>query len=434
MNTAKIIAIGNELLIGDTVNTNGAWISQRLTEHGFQVIGSDVIRDDADVIKQEIRESMKQVKLTLVTGGLGPTHDDVTKHAVADLFEVALVTDEQVLRHVTAIFERRGFRLSALNRSQAAVPAGASVLFNKMGTAPGIWLEREGRFLVLMPGVPYEMKWIFEHSLEEKLKEKFGEHFADSIWRQTRYYKTAGVPESLLAEQSVGDLGEYLNEGTEIAYLPAPGEVTLRGTVFGKSREEMDQRMNRLDAFLEDRIGDVMYARSRDVTLEEVIRDLLRERGWTIATAESCTGGLLADTLTNVPGCSSVMMGGVVAYANDVKRKVLGVSEEDLRVSGAVSLPVALQMASGAARLMNADVGVSTTGVAGPGGGSPEKPVGTVWIGFCIRGRRFAVNPVYSKDRRLNKILTVRTALETLRREILHPGSALPYQLKRQDC
>lgn len=427
MYTTKILAIGNELLIGDTVNTNASWIGQFLSERGFRITGSAVIRDDADTIRQEIRESMISNDLTVVTGGLGPTHDDVTKHAVAELFGVGYEVDEAVLKHVAEIFSRRGFELSELNRAQAAVPAGSKALFNKMGTAPGIWLEQDGHYLALLPGVPYEMKWIFEHSLSEQLATSFR-------WVQpsvTRYYRTAGVPESFLSERMVGDLQEYLREGTEIAYLPAPGEVTLRATVFGENREEIDRRLNRLESFLDERIGAVIYARSRDERLEDVLVRLLQERGHTVSTAESCTGGLLADTLTNVPGSSAVVLGGVVAYANEVKENVLGVRAETLAKYGAVSRQVALEMVAGVVKLTGSDVAVSTTGVAGPGGGSPKKPVGTVWIGFNVEGRLFAVNPVFSKDRRLNKTLTVQVALETLRRELTGYKDRLPYQLKR---
>lgn len=427
MYTTKILAIGNELLIGDTVNTNASWIGQFLSERGFRITGSAVIRDDADTIRQEIRESMNSNDLTVVTGGLGPTHDDVTKHAVAELFGVGYEVDEAVLKHVAEIFSRRGFELSELNRAQAAVPAGSKALFNKMGTAPGIWLEQDGHYLALLPGVPYEMKWIFEHSLSEQLATSFR-------WVQpsvTRYYRTAGVPESFLSERMVGDLQEYLREGTEIAYLPAPGEVTLRATVFGENREEIDRRLNRLESFLDERIGAVIYARSRDERLEDVLVRLLQERGHTVSTAESCTGGLLADTLTNVPGSSAVVLGGVVAYANEVKENVLGVRAETLAKYGAVSRQVALEMVAGVVKLTGSDVAVSTTGVAGPGGGSPKKPVGTVWIGFNVEGRLFAVNPVFSKDRRLNKTLTVQVALETLRRELTGYKDRLPYQLKR---
>lgn len=427
MYTTKILAIGNELLIGDTVNTNASWIGQFLSERGFRITGSAVIRDDADTIRQEIRESMNSNDLTVVTGGLGPTHDDVTKHAVAELFGVGYEVDEAVLKHVAEIFSRRGFELSELNRAQAAVPAGSKALFNKMGTAPGIWLEQDGHYLALLPGVPYEMKWIFEHSLSEQLATSFR-------WVQpsvTRYYRTAGVPESFLSERMVGDLQEYLREGTEIAYLPAPGEVTLRATVFGENREEIDRRLNRLESFLDERIGAVIYARSRDERLEDVLVRLLQERGHTVSTAESCTGGLLADTITNVPGSSAVVLGGVVAYANEVKENVLGVRAETLAKYGAVSRQVALEMVAGVVKLTGSDVAVSTTGVAGPGGGSPKKPVGTVWIGFNVEGRLFAVNPVFSKDRRLNKTLTVQVALETLRRELTGYKDRLPYQLKR---
>jgi nicotinamide-nucleotide amidase len=427
MYTTKILAIGNELLIGDTVNTNASWIGQFLSERGFRITGSAVIRDDADTIRQEIRESMISNDLTVVTGGLGPTHDDVTKHAVAELFGVGYEVDEAVLKHVAEIFSRRGFELSELNRAQAAVPAGSKALFNKMGTAPGIWLEQDGHYLALLPGVPYEMKWIFEHSLSEQLATSFR-------WVQpsvTRYYRTAGVPESFLSERMVGDLQEYLREGTEIAYLPAPGEVTLRATVFGENREEIDRRLNRLESFLDERIGAVIYARTRDERLEDVLVRLLQERGHTVSTAESCTGGLLSDTLTNVPGSSAVVLGGVVAYANEVKENVLGVRAETLAKYGAVSRQVALEMVAGVVKLTGSDVAVSTTGVAGPGGGSPKKPVGTVWIGFNVEGRLFAVNPVFSKDRRLNKTLTVQVALETLRRELTGYKDRLPYQLKR---
>lgn len=420
MKKAHIITIGNELLIGDTVNTNASWIGSKLTEWGFSVQKMISIPDDFTPITQNIWDSLNQADLTIVTGGLGPTHDDITKKAVAQLFESQLVENRHVLKHIQAIFEKRGYVLSKTNREQALVPESCEVLFNKQGTAPGMWFEKEGRYLAVLPGVPYEMK----HLMEKQVSQKVDEYFPERDEVITEYFKTTGIPESTLSDK-IGNLEEYTLNGVGIAYLPNPSGVTIR--ISANSEKKLIQLRKKL----QDRAGDYIYGKGKDVSLSEVVGELLAEKNLTIATVESCTGGLLANDITDVAGSSRYMTGGVVAYANDIKTQVLGVSQQTLHEHGAVSKMVALQMAKGIAEYMGANIGVSTTGIAGPGGGTKEKPVGLVWMGFWIDGEHFALQSIFTNDRLVNKERTVMVVLECVRRKLLGINS-LPYELKPQ--
>lgn len=418
MKKAHIITIGNELLIGDTVNTNASWIGSKLTESGFSVQKMVSISDDFEPITKNISDSLTEADLTIVTGGLGPTHDDITKKAVAELFESELIENEDVLNHVKGIFERRGFVFSTSNREQALVPKCCEVLFNKQGTAPGMWFEKNGHYLAVLPGVPYEMK----HLMDEKVAEKVDECFPDPETIITEYFRTAGIPESTLSD-TVGDLDEFTANGVAVAYLPNPNGVTMR-----ISANSEDKLMN-LRETIHDRAGTYIYGKGKDLKLAEVVGELLVDKKLTIATAESCTGGLLSNEITDIAGSSRYMLGGVVAYSNDVKKNVLDVSQKSLDQVGAVSKEVALQMAKGVAEHLGADIGVSTTGIAGPGGGTEEKPVGLVWMGFWINGEHFALRSIFTNDRLINKQRTVMVVLESIRRRLLNIES-LPYELK----
>lgn len=420
MKKAHIITIGNELLIGDTVNTNASWIGSKLTEWGFSVQMMISIPDDFTPITEHISDSLSQADLTIVTGGLGPTHDDITKKAVAQLFESPMVENREVLNHIKAIFEKRGFIFSKSNREQASVPECCEVLFNKQGTAPGMWFEKSGNYLASLPGVPYEMKHLMENQVSKKVSEYFPER--DKVI--TEYFKTAGIPESTLSDK-IGNLDEYTSHGVGIAFLPNPSGVTIR--ISANSEEKLVQLREKL----QNRAGDYIYGKGKNLSLSDVVGELLVEKNMTIATAESCTGGFLANEITNISGSSRYMVGGVVAYANEVKHEMLGVSQETLDKDGAVSKIVALQMAKGVAEYLGASIGVSTTGIAGPGGGTDEKPVGLVWMGFWIDGDHFALTSVFSNDRLVNKERTVMVVLESVRRRLLAMDS-LPYELKPQ--
>lgn len=425
MKKGHIISIGNELLIGDTVNTNAAWLGRYLTEKGFECEQVFTLPDSYELICSRIEASLKEAEITIVTGGLGPTHDDITKKAVADIFNVQMIENRQVLDHIKKIFKKRGFTFSRSNAEQALVPENCEVMFNSKGTAPGMLFEQNGHLLAVLPGVPYEMSWICEHELDEQI-EKW---FPGNEFRAVHYFKTAGVPESTLSDDVVGDLSSYLGNGVQIAYLPSTAGVTIRTSAEGATLQQAEKKLEQFRDHLYKAAGDVIYGEGKDANLADVTGQLLAEKGLTIAAAESCTGGLLLNSLTDISGSSRYVVGGVVAYANSVKMNTLGVSKETLERAGAVSRETALQMAAGAAKHFGADIGVSTTGVAGPGGGTKEKPVGLVWMGFKINDHHFALKAQFSNDRLINKERAVMVVLETIRRHLLGLNS-YPYHLK----
>ncbi|MFU8813278.1 MAG: competence/damage-inducible protein A [Balneolaceae bacterium] len=425
MRIAHILSIGNELLIGDIVNTNASAIGRMLTEAGFQVEQVLTLPDTYELLKQRITESFHHAHCTIVTGGLGPTHDDVTKAVLADLFDAEMKTDEAVLAHIKKMFEERSFSFSASNADQALVPESFEVLFNKKGTAPGLLYAEGGHVVAALPGVPYEM----EHLMKEKVLPRLRELFpGQEVWA-TRYFKTAGVPESTLSDELIGDLTTVLQNGVEVAYLPHAGGVVMRVSTKAGNKENAEEKLQVVQQRIYERAKPYIYSEDRDTDLAKAVGDELLKQGLTIATAESCTGGMLSDAITNIPGCSSWMVGGVVAYSNDLKIDLLGVTPESLKSGGAVSREVALQMAKGIAQRTGAAVGVSTTGIAGPGGGSDDKPVGTVWMGFWINGDHFALKALFTKDRLINKKRTVMVVLETVRRRLLNIES-YPYALQ----
>lgn len=424
---AQLISIGNELLIGDTINTNAAWMGQFLNDFGIEVIRVHTISDDHDLIKSTVLKSMEESDLVITTGGLGPTHDDITKTTIAELFEVDLIQDDEVLKYVKELFKSRNIPFSESNTWQAMVPENCEVLFNKAGTAPGMWFHENDCYLAVLPGVPYEMKYLMTRRVSSKLREQ-----SNGIgYIHTEYLKTAGIGESTLSDYVLGDLSSYLNDHVSLAFLPSFGQVTLRITGKGATKEEAVNHSNKLIKFIREKAGKYIYGDHKDHTLSDRVGQLLVDQNKSIATAESCTGGLIANTLTDIPGSSAYVLGGIVSYANSVKQEQLGVLENDLIQFGAVSKSVALQMAKGVAKATGADIGISTTGVAGPGGGTDEKPVGTVWIGFYSKEQHFAVKALFTKDRLVNKQRTTIVALEITRR-ILSDIEELPYSLTKE--
>lgn len=424
---AQLISIGNELLIGDTINTNAAWMGQFLNDFGIEVIRVHTISDDHDLIKSTVLKSLEESDLVITTGGLGPTHDDITKTTIAELFEVDLIQDDEVLKYVKELFKSRNIPFSESNTWQAMVPENCEVLFNKAGTAPGMWFHENDCYLAVLPGVPYEMKYLMTRRVSSKLREQ-----SNGIgYIHTEYLKTAGIGESTLSDYVLGDLSSYLNDHVSLAFLPSFGQVTLRITGKGATKEEAVNHSNKLIKFIREKAGTYIYGDHKDHTLSDRVGQLLVDQNKSIATAESCTGGLIANTLTDIPGSSAYVLGGIVSYANSVKQEQLGVLENDLIQFGAVSKSVALQMAKGVAKATGADIGISTTGVAGPGGGTDEKPVGTVWIGFYSKEQHFAVKALFTKDRLVNKQRTTIVALEITRR-ILSDIEELPYSLTKE--
>lgn len=424
---AQLISIGNELLIGDTVNTNASWMGQFLNELGIEVTRIHTISDEKELIATVIKQSLKESDLVITTGGLGPTHDDITKTTLAELFGVSLVQDDDVLRYVQALFKGRNIPFSKSNAWQAMVPENCEVLFNEAGTAPGMWFHEEDCFLAVLPGVPHEMKYLMKKRVAKKLREQSSK----IAFIHTEYIKTAGIGESTLSDHILGDLSVYLNDSVSLAFLPSFGQVTLRITGKGTTKVEAVERTNKLIALIRKKAEIYIYGDEKDHSLSERLGAMLAAKGYTISTAESCTGGLIANSLTDIPGSSAYMLGGIVAYDNSVKINQLGVSPKDLDEVGAVSKEVALQMARGIATQTGTDIGISTTGVAGPGGGTKEKPVGTVWIGYYSKEQHFAVKTLLTKDRLVNKQRSTIIALEIVRREI-SGISEMPYSLKKE--
>lgn len=419
--TASLLTVGDELLIGQIVNTNAAWIGQQLAAVGVEVVRMATVGDDASVIREELGHALERADLVVVTGGLGPTHDDVTKRAVAEALGRPLVFRPNILEEIRRKFEARALRMTQSNRVLAEVPEGFDVLPNAVGTAPGLWFEGDvggrRRTVVVLPGVPAEMERLVRESVLPRVIAQNGEA---ALVQKTLL--TAGQGESTLAER-IGDLGAWLgrrDDGTDLrlAFLPGAGVVRLRLTASGPARAAAEARLEAFERHVRAAIGDALFGEGDD-TLEAVVGRMLAERGLTLATAESCTGGRVGDAITNVPGSSAYYRGGVIVYGNSTKIDLAGVDEAALAEDGAVSERVARQLAEGVRQRLGADLGLSTTGIAGPGGGTPEKPVGTVWLGYADERGTYAVRLHFTLDRLLNKRLTTTAALNLVRRQLL---------------
>lgn len=389
---AIIITIGDEILLGQIVDTNSRFIADRLTKVGIEVTRMLSVSDEEYDIEERMMMSLFDCDIVVMTGGLGPTKDDVTKRMLSRLFRMELVEDPEVLANVERLIANGGMRMNPGNRSQALVPNGCRVLMNRKGTAPGMWFERRGKVIVVLPGVPFEMEDLMDREVVPALQEHF-----PGLLLDYRVMKVYDIPESELSLRLEG-FEERLPEGLSLAYLPSPGMVRLRLTARGVKPEVLDEWL----AVLRGELEGLRVLEGDEASLENEVVTLLTERGLTLATAESCTGGNVAARVVSVAGASACFRGSVVAYANDVKEKVLGVSGEDLERHGAVSEPVVRQMAEGARRLLGADYGVATSGVAGPTGGTPEKPVGTVWIAVASPEGTVAERFVFSFTRERN--------------------------------
>lgn len=422
----QIISIGNELLIGDTVNTNASWLGEKLTEAGVDVTHIHTIGDDLDDVKKVLEMALSSADLIIATGGLGPTHDDITKRAVSELFDCDLVINESVLEFIKKVFEKRNIPFSRSNYHQAEVPDCCEVLFNTQGTAPGMWFDREKTKLAVLPGVPYEMKHLMNNKVLPKIREIDG----NTEFRRSVYITTAGIGESTLSDEIIGDLGGVLPQKTSVAYLPSPQGTQIRVSSYGKTKQEIEEKIKSVTNHIKEKAGKFIIGEGKHLKLPEALGNLLQQKELWISVAESCTGGFISNAITDIPGSSNYTKGGVIAYSNDVKVNQLGVSTRDLDREGAVSKPVALQMAKGVAQLLKTDIGISATGIAGPGGGTEEKPVGTIWIGFWSKDQHFALQVHFTNNRLINKERTSAVALETVRRSILEIKE-MPYGLKK---
>mgnify|MGYP003396941249 FL=1 len=389
---STIITIGDEILIGQILDTNSRYISQALNRLGVVVAERTSIGDSAEQIVETLDRALAATDIVIITGGLGPTKDDITKHTLTRYFGSELVYNEQVGDFVRELLSRRGIAFNELNRGQAMVPACCTVLHNAHGTAPGMWFERDGKVVVSLPGVPFEMVHLIDDIVVPMLRERFA---LKAIVHRTMI--TSGIAESILAER-IAAWEDALPEVLHLAYLPAPNIVRLRLSAYevdGESVAAMiDEQFERLKAIIPEAIVGF-----EDATVEQLVHNTLIAQGKTLSVAESCTGGNVAAKFTAMAGASAYFHAGVVSYSNVAKIDILGVSAEDLARYGAVSEAVAMQMAAGVRRAGQSDYGISTTGIAGPSGGSAEKPVGTVWIGISTPERTFAVMKNCGTDR-----------------------------------
>jgi nicotinamide-nucleotide amidase len=413
--SAEIVTIGDELLIGQIVNTNAAWIAERLNEIGIPVLRMTTVGDDRDEILQSFRRAWDENTVVIVTGGLGPTHDDISKACVAEFFGRGLALNEEVLRQVEERFRKYGYaKMPEVNRGQALVPEGFTALANDRGTAPGLLLSDSGKTFVILPGVPFEMQGLMTGHVLPHLRQQ---HAGRLKVIRHRIILTTGIGESSLAEK-IGDVKTFLPDGVTLAFLPSHGSVRLRISAHGASEEEVLELIGGVEEHIRSRAAKYIYGEDSD-TLELSVVRLLAENRKTVATAESCTGGMVAARLTSIDGASAVMMGSIVAYDNAVKQNVLHVPENVLREHGAVSEESARAMAEGVRELLKTDYAVSVTGIAGPGGGTPEKPVGTVWIAVSSQDETTARLFHFADDREKNRERATVAALEMLRQTVL---------------
>ncbi|MBV6647070.1 MAG: competence/damage-inducible protein A [Cyclobacteriaceae bacterium] len=410
--TAEIITIGDEILYGQTLDTNSHWISSALDAINIKVFQKTTIGDTRDHILTAFREAENRANIILITGGLGPTKDDLTKPLLAEYFGVPLRLNEEALEEITSLFARAGRTMTDPNRKQAELPEGCLKITNRMGTAPGMWMERDNRVFISMPGVPYEMKNMMQEVLLPKLAARFGQ---GAIFH--KIVRTVGVPESHLASL-ISDWEDQLPAHLKLAYLPSMGQVKLRLTGYGDNEQVLKQEVHEAIKQVLPVIKKHIYGYDED-ELESVIGQWLKQQNKTLGTAESCTGGHLAGMITSVPGSSAYYKGTIVSYDNEVKESLLDVPAEMIEKHGAVSEEVVKTMAENVRKKLKVDVGLATSGIAGPDGGTVEKPVGTIWIAYADDKKTIAKKLNFTKDRKLNIQFSALAALNLFRLNFL---------------
>ncbi|SFF29576.1 competence/damage-inducible protein A [Thermoflexibacter ruber] len=408
---AEILTIGDEILYGHITDTNSQFISTALDKAGIQVIRKTSVGDNREAIINGLKSAEAVADIIIITGGLGPTKDDITKKTLADYFQTTLVMNEAVLSHVENLFASRGRVMNDLNKTQALIPANAQVIHNAVGTAPGMWIEHQGKVFISMPGVPHEMKKMMEELIVPKLRHHFQTPAIIHKW-----IKTINIPESTLAEK-IEKWEDALPAHLKLAYLPKMGQVRLRLTGKGDDAGVLNAELEAQVAQLIPLIKDHIYGYEDD-EIEKVVGSLLREKNKTVSTAESCTGGYLAHLLTSVAGSSHYFIGSIVAYSNQIKMNELDVSPAILEAYGAVSEPTVIAMAEGIRKKFGTSIGLATSGVAGPDGGSPEKPVGTIWVAYADERETFAKKLTLTQERMLNITLTTNFLLNFLRMKL----------------
>lgn len=408
---AELISIGDELLIGQTINTNAAWLGQELSLRGISIAQCVTIPDTENAIHQAITNGFDHADLLILTGGLGPTKDDITKKVIANYFQRELVIDEVTLNRVKAFFESRNRPMLDVNIQQAAIPEGTVVLTNQNGTAPGMWIEHEGKVLISLPGVPYEMKGIMSDEAFPRIEKNVG--------KSTLFHKTIltqGIGESYIADQLQDWENEIRARGFGLAYLPSPGIVKLRISSPNGSQDE--PIIDSYFKIVEETFPKHVYGYG-DVALTTVIGNILRDRNATLSTMESCTGGMLASTIVSAPGSSDYFQGSIVSYSNELKNQLLEVPMELIDRVGAVSEEVVIEMAKNGRKKLKTDYAIAISGVAGPSGGTDEKPVGLVWIAIASKEDVITKKFLFANNRERNIQLTVLSALNLLRCKLL---------------
>ncbi len=409
---AEIIAIGDEILIGQITDTNSSFIASRLNNQGIEVHNISAISDSRKSINEAVAKAMERSDITIITGGLGPTNDDITKKCLTEFFNTELVFDKNVFSHIKTLFKGRNIRVNKQNISQAMVPVNCNILTNTMGTAPGLWFSKDNKHVISLPGVPFEMKALIDLEVIPRLK---NENKSSSIvvHKSVNVYD---IPESELAE-ALEEWERALPKNISLAYLPSSDKVKLRLSAKGESREVLEKDIDSLFITLKGILPFKIISPDTD-TIEILVNKLLIEKGKTLSIAESCTGGKIAHLITSVPGSSLCFEGSIVSYSNTIKEKVLGICKKDIENYGAVSKNIVEQMANRVRSIMNTDYSIATSGIAGPQGGTEDKPIGTIWIAIASKYRVVSEKNIFSKNRERNIERSSSKALEMLIKEI----------------
>ncbi len=410
---AHILTVGDEILIGQTVNTNASYIGAQLSDCNIVINRTSVVGDTESDLLEELHYATQKSDVIIITGGLGPTHDDITRDTLVKFFGTRLIKNDTVLNDIYTRFKRLNRPVTKTNEDQANVPEIATVIRNTRGTAPGYWIEKDDKIYVAMPGVPSEMKEMMTSFVIPRLKEKTGEN---TYFIKKRTLLTTGIAESVLFDK-FGDINDFL-QGAKLAFLPSEFGVKLRITVTDKSEEAAENKLTEIEQKIRGIAGRYIYGKE-DEDLAEIVGRLLKERNLTIAVAESCTGGNICHRITNISGSSEYFERGIIAYSNAAKVEILKVDEDVIQKYGAVSYEVARQMAEGVRAISGSDIGIAATGIMGPLGGSSEKPIGTVYLGYCDENLCTAVKITVGDDRILNKQRTTQAALALVRRALL---------------
>ena len=404
---AEIITIGDEILIGQIVDTNSAWMAQELNKIGIRIKQISSVSDDREHISKALKEAAGRAEIILITGGLGPTKDDITKKTIADYFKVRLVENKDALENVLKIFSRYNRPMLEVNRLQAQVPENCDVILNKNGTAPGMWFNEDGKIYVSMPGVPHEMMYMMDEEVIPKLKSSLK---LPAIVHKT--ILTVGEGESYLADR-IADIEDSLPGFIKLAYLPKLGTVRLRLSAYGEDEVVLKEEVNRYAKKITERIGSAVAA-EEDIPVEKAILNFMEQKGYSLSVAESCTGGYISQLFTQHPGASRVFLGGAVTYSDQLKQSVLGVKEQTLNQFGAVSQETATEMAEGALSKFKSDYAVAVTGIAGPDGGTADKPVGTIFIAVARVDKTVVKKLTFGNKRKQNIERSAISALNML--------------------